>query len=69
MVSLEKSHKIIAKTRSKKRRTYGGFEKWEWFEMIIEILFIVAVLAICIFLCANFLGEGLQLIKYLNFGG
>lgn len=55
--------------KTKKRRTYGGFELCEWFDMIIELLFIVAILAAFIFLCANFLGEGLQLIKDLSFGG
>ena len=52
-----------------KKRTYGGFEKWEWVEMIVTSLFIIAVVATFILLGANFLAEWLQLIKDLEFGG
>ncbi|MBD5128339.1 MAG: hypothetical protein HDT43_00200 [Ruminococcaceae bacterium] len=49
--------------KTPKKRTYGGFEKWEWFEMIPELLFIVAVLATLIFMSVSFFGELFSLLK------
>ena len=42
---------------TEKRRTYGGFEKLDWFE-IAELFFIVAVLATFIFMGVSFFVNG-----------
>ena len=60
--------KDICENKPEKKRTYSGFEAWEWIEAIMEVIVIVGIIAAILFFCLFFWGDTLQLAHDLYVG-